>query len=285
MITLHDLIWVDNPHLAYSNPLTALAIKYWALLFIGRTVAQADAIICISQATQRALEQRYQRTQNVHMVYHGTDLIWHTNTLRQAGGAERDVAVPLQLVEGHPRTQHPVPLHYFLMVGHTKPYKNAPAAIEALALLLKQRPDAHLVFVGRGDNYKTLKIQSSKFKVQNSVHFISQVNDADLKNLYQNATALLQPSLTEGFGAPVLEAMKNACPVIVSNRDSLPELVQNCGLVIDPEKPLTMAVAMQQLLSNKNLRDGCISAGKKRAAEFRWETTAQKTLAVYQSLL
>ncbi len=171
------------------------------------------------------------------------------------------------------------------MVGHTKPYKNAPAALRAMARVTEKHRDVRLVFVGRGDNYAQLQQLAAHLGITAQILFYPQIDDiATLHALYHNAVALLQPSFTEGFGLPVIEAMQVGCPVIVANRGSLPEVAGPAGLLIDPTAPETLAHAMTQLLSTPSFRMQCIERGKTQAARFDWRATAQQTLAVYRSL-
>jgi len=281
VITCHDLIWMDNPFLAFESFWKGLGTKIWGSLYIGRTLRTADAVICISEATKKAILRRYPEKKNLHIVYHGTDLIWH-DALRQATAwqaqGERDsLSVRAESVEASSP--------YFLMVGHTKPYKNAPAAIQALSILHQRHPECHLVFVGRGDYYAKLKMLGEKLKVNEKIFFLDQVSDQDLQSLYKNTIALLQPSFTEGFGFPVVEAMKSGCPVIASNRDSLPELLEGSGLLIDPEAPRDLAIAMEKMFLDEPFQNQCRLKGLARVSQFRWEETARKTLQVYENLM
>lgn len=267
MITCHDLIWMDHPWLAFADFWRGLGIKVWGTLAIGRALRNADAIVCISEATRAAVERHMRRPKNLRVIYHGSESLWHDATPTTD---ESPLAVPST--------------PYFLMVGHTKPYKNAPGAVRAMAELVRRHPEARLVFVGRGDNYHDLRKLVTQLRLDPHVIFLPQASDSALTTLYHHACALLQPSLTEGFGFPVVEAMQAGCPVIAANRAALPEVLGDAGILIDPTNSTALANAMAQLLTDPALRAQCIDRGHSQVQKFTWESTARQTLDLYNQL-
>lgn len=170
---------------------------------------------------------------------------------------------------------------YLLCVGNRKPHKNLAAAIEALAHLRHEAPDLRLVIVGdvfRG--WESVLGRADELGVRERLVEVSGASDADLRALYAGCEALLFPSLYEGFGLPALEAMASGAPVVASNRSSVPEVVGDAGLLVDPEDPRGFAEAVLRLRRDPALREQLVRRGRERAARFTWERTATATADV-----
>jgi glycosyltransferase involved in cell wall biosynthesis len=121
--------------------------------------------------------------------------------------------------------------------------------------------------------------------LQDRVRFTGYVPEAVLPDLYAGARLFVYPSLSEGFGLPVLEALACAAPVVTGNSSSLPEVAGDAALLVDASSASELTRAMRQVLESKKLRDELRAKGPKQAAKFSWERTAQQTLAVYESVL
>jgi glycosyltransferase involved in cell wall biosynthesis len=135
------------------------------------------------------------------------------------------------------------------------------------------------VLVGRAyDGVGEVRRRAEGLSVQNSLVELPAVDDRTLRALYGGCTALLFPSLYEGFGLPVLEAMACGAPVVASNRASVPEVVGDAGLLTDPDDYAGMAAGVQQLIENPALRGELIQRGHTRVAGFSWEAAAQRTV-------
>jgi glycosyltransferase involved in cell wall biosynthesis len=117
------------------------------------------------------------------------------------------------------------------------------------------------------------------------VHFIGFADDEDLPALYKNATCLAFPSLYEGFGLPVLEAMAAGVPVLTSNVSSLPEVAGDAAITVDPYDLDAITDGLQRLIQDTDLRDRLIQKGLARAREFTWEKSARQLIGIYQDLL
>jgi glycosyltransferase involved in cell wall biosynthesis len=180
------------------------------------------------------------------------------------------------------RERYQLPARYLLTVSTIEPRKNLKTLLHAYQLLKKQLRSAcpPLLIVGRkGWNHND--ILSHMAELKNSVCFSGHVADAELVALYQMATCLVFPSLYEGFGLPVLEAMSAGCPVIASNTSSLPEVAGNAGLLVDPLNAADIAQAIYTLLNNDALHLRLIQDGHQQAARFSWKTTANMTRDLY----
>lgn len=174
---------------------------------------------------------------------------------------------------------------YILFVGTLQPRKNIEKLIEAFSFVVKKHNDISLVIVGKpGWLYESILAAPKKFGIEKAVKFVSFVPDEDLADFYKNAICYILPSLYEGFGLPVLEAMSHECPVITSNISSLPEAGGDAALYVDPQSTEDIAQKMTQLIENPSLRKELIEKGKKQIKKFSWEKTAKETLAVLQSV-
>ena len=177
---------------------------------------------------------------------------------------------------------------YILSVGSIQPRKNLKRLVGAYARLHRERPGVKLptlVLAGKkawlyGETLRAIE-QSG---VGDQILLTDYVSQTDLPALYSGALCFAYPSYFEGFGLPPLEAMKCGAPVIVGNRTSLPEVVGDAGLLVDPFDEVEIAAALASLIDNPDLRDELRVKGLKRAAKFNWHDTARQTLAVYEQV-
>jgi alpha-1,3-rhamnosyl/mannosyltransferase len=182
-----------------------------------------------------------------------------------------------------------LPERYVLTVGTVEPRKNLATLLRAYAALPPKLSQAHpLVIVGMqgwvGDtsHYGELAALASQLGLADKVIFAGYVPDEELPAVYAGATVFVFPSLYEGFGLPPLEAMACGAPVISSNAASLPEVVGEAGLLVEPTDAATLTSAIEQVLSDDALRAALSSRGPQRAREFSWERCARETVGSYQ---
>jgi glycosyltransferase involved in cell wall biosynthesis len=167
---------------------------------------------------------------------------------------------------------------FILYVGTLQPRKNVVRLIAAFSKLHK---DIDLVIVGKkGWLYEEILAAPKKYGIEEKVKFLDSVTDEDLPAFYQNALCFVLPSLYEGFGLPVLEAMKNGCPVITSNISSLPEAGGEAALYIDPQNVDDIKDKLESVISDDKLRKNLIEKGYGQVKKFSWEKTAKETLNV-----
>ncbi len=267
IITVHDLTF-----LLYPQFLTAEARRTYNDQ-IGWAVRRADHILTDSEATSadlvRLLGVARAKITTVHLA---------------AGPAYR----PLPVAQVRPPlARYGLQRGYLLFVGTLEPRKNLPGLLSAYRLLLDRgETDLPLVIVGgRGWFFEQTFAQVEKLGLTDRVRFLHNVPDADLPALYNGATLLATPSFYEGFGLPALEAMACGTPVVVSERGSLPEVVGEAGIQVNPDVPAGIAAGMSRLLNDPALRERLREAGLARAAQFTWEKTARETLAVYRRVV
>jgi glycosyltransferase involved in cell wall biosynthesis len=180
------------------------------------------------------------------------------------------------------RQRYRLPESYLLFVSSLEPRKNIDLLIDALAIA---RTDIPLVLVGWqgwGKKHWLDKIADSRLK--NRIFFTGHVPDHDLKAVYTGACALVYPSLYEGFGLPIVEAMACRCPVICSNAASMPEVAGDAALFIDPRDTSGMVRAIETIVHDSQLRRDLVEKGVCRAAGFTWDKTAKQTLEVFRQV-
>lgn len=170
---------------------------------------------------------------------------------------------------------------YLFYVGNAHPHKNIPALISAFEVIKNMYPDLSLVLSGPSHHFWE---QIKKNSNSRGLIFTGFVTEKELIVLYKNATAYVLPSLEEGFGIPILEAMAADCPVISSDAASLPEVGGDAILYFDPKKEEDMVEKMVQVIGDEKLRKDLITKGNKRYKEFSWERLAKQTLEVYRSV-
>ena len=166
-----------------------------------------------------------------------------------------------------------------------RPHKNLERLLEALAAIAAERRPV-LVIPGYATPYEAvLRERADALGVRDDVRWLGWVSGPELEGLYALADAFVFPSLYEGFGLPVLEAMRRGVPVACSDRSSLPEVAGHAALLFDPEDPRAMTVAIERLLSDRAEADRLRAAGRAQAARFTWGATARATAASYDRVL
>jgi glycosyltransferase involved in cell wall biosynthesis len=266
IITIHDLNFIHYPQF-----LTRDSARYYGQ--IDRAVKRADHIVTDSDWTRHDvidhLGVRAERVTTVHL----------------APGPVFRLITDRHEVQRAAR-RHGLPQDFLIFVGTLEPRKNVPTLLKAFRQLWERGLSVHLAIVGRkGWLYEKIFCTLTELGLADSVHFLEHVSDEDLARLYNAARCLVLPSYYEGFGLPPLEAMACGTPVVVSNRSSLPEVVGDAGLLIDPDRPEELSEALARLLEDSALSKSLRQRGLERASEFSWDRAAQETFAVYDKVL
>ena len=174
---------------------------------------------------------------------------------------------------------------FVLTVSLKRPNKNLERLLEALALIPSERRP-FLLLAGHATPYQErLRAHAVRLGVADDARFLDWVPNEELESVYRAAIAFVFPSLYEGFGLPVLEAMSRGVPVACSNRGALAEVADDAALTFDPEQPRAIAAAIEKLISDPSERTRLARAGRENAARFSWSETARGTLASYKSAL
>jgi glycosyltransferase involved in cell wall biosynthesis len=183
--------------------------------------------------------------------------------------------------------RHQISYPYILYVGSIEPRKNLLRLLEAYRQLRLWSTKWRLVIIGARNYWKSSPVMDhvAEFGLEQCVRFTGYVPDEDLPALYNGADLFVFPSLYEGFGLPVLEAMACGTPVVTSNSSSLPEVAGDAALLVDPYDVEAIAAAMVRVLADPDLAEALRQKGLRRAGEFTWERTARETIAVYEQVL
>ena len=263
VLTVHDLIFERFPehHTRANRSFLRLAMP----LFVRR----ADAIIAVSRHTRSDLIGRYRiDPAKVHVVYEGINAAF-----RPAPETEQ------RRIRAHYSPDAP----YFLMVGTLEPRKNHAAAIHALAILRQSDyPHRLLIAGGAGWLFDPIRRLPHEMGLGDRVQFLGYVPQTDLPGLYSAADCFLLPSLYEGFGFPVLEAMACGAPVVCSNVSSVPEVAGNAALIVPPHDVAGLANAIRLVLDQPQIAARLRELGLVQSQRFRWETCAAETAQIYR---
>lgn len=174
---------------------------------------------------------------------------------------------------------------FIMYLGRPTPHKNLPRLVEAFALLRAQHPSLHLVLAGKKDaNYRRIEDMVKARGIKNVI-FTDFISDGQLRWLYEHCEAYVFPSLSEGFGLPALEAMQHGAPVASSNATCLPEIYGDAAHYFDPLDVQAMADAINEVITDKALRNRLIQAGHEQVKKYSWRRMAEQTLAIYNRVL
>lgn len=267
VVTVHDLA-------IFSNPSWFPQQIFSTRLLVPQTLKRARRIIAVSHSAKKDLEDIFNvPPKKIHVVYEGV-------TTDKLDLRDKHVDV---------RKKFGLPAKYLLFVGTLEARKNLPALIDAYAWILREVPalvkDTPLVLAGgtgfKGDDVLE-KIRG--MRLQSQVRYLGYVTHNEKINLISHALAFLFPSLHEGFGLPVLEAMNLGTPVLTSNVTSLPEIARDAALLVDPTDAGSLTDGLRRLLEDDALRRKLREKGLARAKDFSWRKTAEETLGIYRAV-
>jgi glycosyltransferase involved in cell wall biosynthesis len=269
IVTMQDMSYFGS---VSKRRYTRSKVLYWRLM-TKRTVAVADMIIASSAYSKQDI-LRYVRypEEKVRVIWLAAHPVF-----RRVEDAKR--------IEDF-RQRFELPERYVLFVGTLEPGKNIVRLVRAFERLRRTVSDCQLILVGdRGWLYDDIFATIEERKLGGVVRYVGHVSDEDLCLFYNAASVVALPSLNEGFGLPVVEAMNCGTPIVVSNLSSLPEVAGDAALQVDPLDEEGLARALERAICDSTLREALIQKGYERAKEFSWEKTARAILEVYQRVV
>jgi glycosyltransferase involved in cell wall biosynthesis len=265
VVVLADTTWISVPDLGRGQKGT---VRLWQAV-VPRVARRADRVIAISDASARDVETHLGvPRERIDVVPPG-----YGTSARSRPTPEREVREKLGLGAG------PIVLN----VGAKKLHKNQLRLVQAFSGVREAVSDARLVLAGAQTPYEdVLRSEVARLALAEAVVFPGYVSDQDLEGLYAAASVFVFPSLNEGFGLPVLEAMARGLPVVTSASSSLPEVAGDAALLVDPESVPEIERATLDVLSDAGLRERLSEAGRLRPSVFTWDRSAAGTLASWE---
>jgi len=266
VITIHDLSFEINPE--WYPP----EVIKWKE-YVYKSAVESDKIIAVSESTKKDIINIYGiQPEKINVIY-------------QSAGIDIDINFSEEL-KTKIKQKYSLPDKYFLFTGRLEPRKNIIGLLKSFYLVKKMGIKYKLVLVGN----KGWKIEETiktinELNIQQDVIFCGYVNENELPVIYNLAQVFVFPSLYEGFGHPLIEAMMYSTPIITSNISSLPEIVGDSAILVNPSDPEQIAKSMYNLATNENLRQEYIRRGKNRLKQFSWSKTTEQTLKIYHELL
>lgn len=258
VVTIHDLCWLKAPQT--MRPVTR-TLDRWLM---PRALQQADQVIAVSEATAHDLRAAFPAcSEKIVVVPEGASPLpppQDFQALRALG-----IETP-----------------FILFVGTLEPRKNLARLLDAFAMLCKERTAPPLLVIAGGAGWgdQTLQQRCAALGIVSHVKLPGRVDDQTLSTLYRHALFLAMPSLYEGFGLPLVEAMANGTPVLTSDTASMPEVAAEAGLLVDPLSVTSIHQGMREMAANVRLRQQLADAARAQAQRFSWQRSARETLEV-----
>lgn len=249
------------PDLNFTEIIMSPARRLYKWVSYYWTVKKADHIICVSNFTKLQLVKHFKiNPVRIQVIHHGTN------------------PLPIKKIEESKKNNG-----YWMTFGH-QVHKNVETAISAMnAYNHRFKLSDQLYIIGESEHLDIMKDRMKKEDIKN-IKFMGKISDEKLGSLYRLSKGMIFLSLYEGFGLPVLEAMSCGCPVIASNRTSLPEVCGDAAVMVDPFDIQSIVIAMHQLRKNRKFRSALINKGQMRCRDFTWQKSIELTLNAYHSL-
>jgi glycosyltransferase involved in cell wall biosynthesis len=264
IVTVYDLFFLDDPGRSVREARRVFARN------AGASLAAADGILAISEFTRRSILERFPvPEEKITVAPLGLDPQF----------AEE---VPAAVLE-ETRRRHGLPERFVLFVGAVEKRKNLMNLLEAMTRVRRAGEPVDLVLAGReGEASAEVAASAERLGLGQAVRILGYLPDTEVRDLYRLARLLVFPSLCEGFGLPLLEAMASGLPAAVSRAGALPEVGGDAAAYFEPEDPADMARVILELLGDGPRRRDLAEKGKRRASGFSWAETARRTLAFYE---
>lgn len=269
--TIHDMTYILYPEMVEKK--TMERIKKG----IGYSVNRADKIITVSESSKKDIIKCLGvDATKIEVVYNGVEYECFSNSYTK----EQQCKV---------KSKYNLPDKYILYMGTLEPRKNIESIISAFSILISNdkiySDKIKLVIAGKkGWLYESIFNQVQKLALEDKVIFTDYIEEEDKPLIYHMADMFVFPSIYEGFGIPVVEAMASSVPVITSTSSSLPEVAGDAAILVEPKDIDSMAKAMNKILEDEELRKFMIEKGHAQAKKFNWESSAEKLVGIYGDL-
>jgi len=285
VVTIHDLILTKFPTQRAStlNPWLYRLKDFAYRQIIASALKKAKKIIAVSQFTKNDIVEQFKiNPTKIIVTYEGVANLAKGNDSLFVKKIDAGVALK----------KYRIPDNFLLYIGNAYPHKNLEGWLNAFKELHRDYPDLGLVLVGKPDYfYNRVKARAEELDLYQAdsqssvVIFPGYVPDQELELLYQKARAYIFPSFYEGFGLPPLEAMAKGCPVVSSDRSSLPEILGDAALYFNPDSISSMVEQVKKVLVDDDLRTELINKGRQQVKLYSWWDLAYQTVNLYQVIL
>lgn len=277
VVTIHDTMWLTDPLLCGAEGIWGKVQTWFYRNGLRRAIADADHIVAISEATRRdVVAHDATAVDRCTVIPHGVD----GKFVPAVGASDREHVHEVR------NRYAPGAKRHVLMVGRAAPYKNQTRGLLAFLAAFARDSGTHLIIVQRlgheGDRFRSLAHRAG---AGDRVHVVPPMPEADLIALYRGALCLCHPSLKEGWGMPVGEAMACGCPVVTSNTSAMPEVAGDAALYVTPTSVGEIAHALTRIAGDGRLQASMAQAGLRRVGRFSWALHARRTAALFRRLL
>jgi len=257
VVTIHDLVWV------YYGTTMSWPTRVLDKFLMPYALKNADVVCSVSTSTMQDIITKYPFINKTKIISPSATCI--TNK-RNISFSDRQ---------------------YFLFVGTIEPRKNIANLLKAYASLTRCDKSKAMLIIAGGQGWGKVNLKDiiTRLDLTEHVEVLGHVDDATLATLYVNAQFLVMPSLYEGFGLPLVEAMSYGIPVLTANNSSMPEVVGNAGLLVDALDVKSIADGLQEMITNNELRERLAKNAKLNASRFSWDESAKKLITVFEKAI
>ncbi|MFQ5721455.1 MAG: glycosyltransferase family 4 protein [Candidatus Aminicenantales bacterium] len=263
IVTVYDLFFVESPLLSNKEAKRDFLPK------VESSLQKADGVITISKFTKSQIINKFRVEESkIRVIYMGFDHhFWQQISSAQLSRL---------------KAKYKLPPSFILFVGAVERRKNLPSLIKALKIIHDRGVAIPLFVIGsEGEAYSQVKTEIKRQSLSNWIRILGYIQEEELRGFFKLASLLVVPSLEEGFGLPVIEALASGLPAVISRTGALPEVAQEAALYFNPLQPEEIATQILRVLRDKKLAHWLITKGRQRAQDFSWLKTASQTLDFY----
>lgn len=272
ILTIHDLSFLRYPEFFSARK------NFWhKMINVKKLVSRFDEIVAVSENTKRDIVDLCGvEPEKIKVIYSGAEDIYRQMMPNDAKERQEQFKIKIK---------YNLPEKFILFLGTVEPRKNIDGLVRAYEILREKNGDLAqyklLIAGGRGWKSKKIYKRRENSKYRDDIKFLGYIEKKDKVYLYNLASLFVYPSFYEGFGFPPLEAMACGTPIITGLSSSLPEIIGNAGLMVDPYNISDLAAAMEKVLIDDDLRNNLIQKGLERVKNFSWEKAAKNYLELF----
>ena len=272
ILTLHDIIYLENfKFISYKSTLYQLVGNFYRRFVVPRILSGSKRIITVSNTEKNNILKKYPEMKNkINVIYNS-----YGQSFNSTKFDSKEVI----------KNKYDLPDKYFFCLGNTNPKKNLSNILKAYYLYLDESDEKiPLVLADHSPGDLFLFLNSYNNKYKSYLKFIGYVSNSEIPNIYMNSELFIYTSIRESFGIPILEAMKMGTPVITSNVSCMPEIAGQAAYFADPLNPKEIAIAMEVISKDADIRNTLIKKGYDNVENFSWHKSAVQLLKIYREV-